>query len=67
MCEPPNVKFNRVEVLPYLGQKAGEYPLRHSPDDGVLKLIRLDLPAPARNLELDRMMGVGAGVQGCEG
>src|SRR3954464_5907391 len=59
MCEPPNVKFNRIEVLTYLGQEAGENPFSHSPDDGVLELIRLDLSAPAPNLQLHRMMGIG--------
>ena len=59
MCELPNVKFNRTEELPYLGQEAGENPFRHSPDDGVLELVRLDLPALARNLKLIRMMGIG--------
>src|SRR6188472_2506362 len=59
MCEPTNVKFNRREVLSNLGQEAGENPFRHSPDDGVLELVGLDLAAFARNLELNGMPGVG--------
>jgi|GEM_PF-5537653 len=50
----------KLKELPQLGEEAGENPLRHSPDDGILQLIGLNLPALACNLQLNRVVDVGA-------
>ncbi len=52
--------FTGFKYLRQFSQEAGENPFRHSPDDGVLELVGLDLPALPCNIQLDRMMGVGA-------
>jgi hypothetical protein len=43
-----------------MSKEAGQDPLGHAPDDGVVKLVGLNLTALTRHLEAYRVVGVGA-------